>query len=86
MEKLERDLNAANDKSEKAQRELITLEREKRKAEDEKAKLDASVGKLEGDMRMITRYLIDLSIFLSPLWRLGSFIHPKPIHRGLRQF
>merc|ERR1719270_853899 len=54
-EKLERDINAANDKSEKAQRELITCEREKRKSDDDRAKMEASLTKLEGDMRMLTR-------------------------------
>ena len=56
VEKLEKDLNIANDKSEKTQRDYITLEREKRKSEDEKAKVESSIGKLEGEMRMISRY------------------------------
>ena len=57
VEKLERDLNIANDKSEKAQRELITCEREKRKSDEDKTKFESSVAKLEGDMRMLTRYI-----------------------------
>ena len=56
VDKLERELNIANDKSEKAQRELITCEREKRKSDEDKSKFEANVAKLEGDMRMLTRY------------------------------
>ena len=53
---MERELNIANDKSEKAQRELITCEREKRKSDEDKSKFESNVAKLEGDMRMLTRY------------------------------
>jgi len=55
LEKLERDFASANDKSEKAQREVIAAEREKRRAEEEKSKLEAQHSRLETDMRSLTR-------------------------------
>jgi len=54
-EKLERDLAAATDKSEKSQREIIAAEREKRRTEDDKNKLDNQISKIETELRSVTR-------------------------------
>merc|ERR1711997_964821 len=48
-------MGAANEKSEKAQRELISAEREKRKAEDDKIRLEDKYSRLESELRSTTR-------------------------------
>ena len=54
-EKVDKDLTMAQDKAEKAQREIIASEREKRKSEEEKSRLDTQVSRLETDIRSLTR-------------------------------
>lgn len=55
VEKLEREVSVANDKSDKAQRELIAAEREKRRADEDKRRVENNMAKMEGDLRLITR-------------------------------
>merc|ERR1712054_345024 len=49
VDKTERDLAAVTDKSEKAQREVIAAEREKRRIEEVKNKLETQISRLETD-------------------------------------
>merc|ERR1712072_936307 len=51
----EKEVTASTEKSEKAQRELISAEREKRKIEDEKLRLEDKYGRLESELRQTTR-------------------------------
>merc|ERR1712088_226949 len=54
-DKMERDLASVTEKSEKAQRELIAAEREKRRSDEDKTKAEAQVSRLETDLRSVTR-------------------------------
>merc|ERR1740123_1553755 len=54
-EKMERDMAGLSDKVEKSQREMIGVEREKRRMEEEKNKMESSVSRLEQDLRSVTR-------------------------------
>merc|ERR1712088_286049 len=54
-DKMERDLASVTEKSEKAQRELIAAEREKRRSDEDKTKVESQVSRLETDLRSVTR-------------------------------
>lgn len=54
-DKSERDITAANEKAEKAQRELIAAEREKRRYEEDKAKFESTTSRLESELRSLAR-------------------------------
>merc|ERR1712088_851026 len=54
-DKMERDLSSVTEKSEKAQRELIAAEREKRRSDEDKTKVESQVSRLETDLRSVTR-------------------------------
>ena len=52
---MERDVAIATEKAEKAQREVVTSEREKRRVEEERKGIEDRVAKLDADLRQVCR-------------------------------